>query len=85
MPTHHNAHVEELGSAMASEPQDAAQHHEAVGLETNHLRSAQIIALALTSQTPAVALATVPVKIYVVIPGCGVVSPLIWEDVSPLN
>ena len=60
MPTHHNAHVEELGSAMASEPQDAAQHHEAVGLETNHLRSAQIIALALTSQTPAVALATVP-------------------------
>jgi amino acid transporter len=31
-----------------------------VGLETGHLKSAQIIALALTSQTPAVALATVP-------------------------
>jgi amino acid transporter len=51
---------QQLGSAMASEPQDAEQHHEAVGLATGHLRSAQIIALALTSQTPAVALATVP-------------------------
>ena len=30
------------------------------GSRQNHLRSAQIIALALTSQTPAVALATVP-------------------------
>jgi amino acid transporter len=37
-----------------------SDHHEAVGLETGHLKSAQIIALALTSQTPAVALATVP-------------------------
>jgi amino acid transporter len=45
---------------MSSEPTDAGQHHEAVGLETGHLKSAQIIALALTSQTPAVALATVP-------------------------
>jgi hypothetical protein len=45
---------------MTSEPQDAAHHHEAVGLETAHLRSAQIIALALASQPPAVALATVP-------------------------
>src|SRR5215813_9774455 len=51
---------EELGMSMTPEPHDAAHHHEAVGLETAHLRSAQIIALALTSQTPAVALATVP-------------------------
>jgi amino acid transporter len=47
-------------SEMASEPHDESRHREAVGLETGHLRSAQIIALALTSQTPAVALATVP-------------------------
>ena len=60
MPPYEITHVKELGSAMASEPQDATQHHEAVGLENSHLRSAQIIALALTSQTPAVALATVP-------------------------
>jgi len=45
---------------MASKRTDAGHHHETVGLETGHLKSAQIIALALTSQTPAVALATVP-------------------------
>ena len=44
---------------MTPEPKDPV-HHEAAGLETGHLNSAQIIALALTSQTPAVALATVP-------------------------
>ena len=44
---------------MTSGPKGAV-HHEAVGLEAGHLNSAQIIALALTSQTPAVALATVP-------------------------
>ncbi len=51
---------QESGSSMASEPQDASHHHEAAGLEPSQLRSAQIIGLALTSQTPAVALATVP-------------------------
>jgi amino acid transporter len=45
---------------MAPQPQDAAHHHEAAGLQAGQLRSVQIIALALTSQTPAVALATVP-------------------------
>lgn len=60
MPRHQITQVKELGSAMAFEPRDAAQHHEAVALETGHLRSAQITALALASQTPAVALATVP-------------------------
>jgi amino acid transporter len=44
---------------MTSGPKDPV-HHEAPGLEAGHLNSAQIIALALTSQTPAVALATVP-------------------------
>jgi amino acid transporter len=41
------------------EPKDAGEHQE-VGLQAGHLNSVQIIALALTSQTPAVALATVP-------------------------
>jgi amino acid transporter len=36
------------------------EHHEAEGLEGSHLRGGQITALALASQTPAVALATVP-------------------------
>ena len=35
-------------------------HHEAPGLQDSHLGPGQIIALALASQTPAVALATVP-------------------------
>lgn len=46
---------------MTSTPPDDSVHQgETVGLDTGHLKSAQIIALALTSQTPAVALATVP-------------------------
>jgi amino acid transporter len=36
------------------------EHHEADGLDTGHLRGTQIVALALVSYTPAVALATVP-------------------------
>ncbi|GAA5162517.1 APC family permease [Pseudonocardia eucalypti] len=36
------------------------EHHEAEGLDTGHLRRVQIVALALVSYTPAVALATVP-------------------------
>jgi len=36
------------------------EHHEAEGLERSHLGAGQITALALASQTPAVALATVP-------------------------
>ncbi|WP_232667121.1 APC family permease [Pseudonocardia sp. TRM90224] len=36
------------------------EHHEGDGLETGHLSRVQIVALALVSYTPAVALATVP-------------------------
>jgi amino acid transporter len=38
----------------------ATGHHEAGGLERSHLGAGQITALAIASQTPAVALATVP-------------------------
>jgi amino acid transporter len=41
-------------------PHRDTEHHEAEGLEGSHLRGGQITALALASQTPAVALATVP-------------------------
>jgi amino acid transporter len=42
-----------------------SEHHEAAGLERSHLRAGQITALALASQTPAVALATVPFLLFV--------------------
>ena len=41
-------------------PQRGIEHHEAEGFEGSHLGAGQITALALASQTPAVALATVP-------------------------
>jgi amino acid transporter len=44
---------------------EAGLHHEAEGLEIGHLKPGQIIALALASYTPAVALATVPFLLFV--------------------
>jgi amino acid transporter len=48
-----------------AEPSDSALHHEAEGLDVGHLKPGQIIALALASYTPAVALATVPFLLFV--------------------